>query len=254
MNRLLNKYNIPVPRYTSYPTVPFWEGDSWSVASWQSAVKEAFWVNARELSLYIHLPYCENLCTYCGCHKYITKNHGVEGPYIDSLLREWAIYTELFPCKPILKELHLGGGTPTFFDAAQLDRLISGIMKSCEVTEDISISVEGHPANTRKEHLETLHSLGARRLSLGIQDFDEGVQRTINRMQTREEVEHITDIARELGYTSVNYDLIYGLPRQSKETIGQTIATVNQLRPDRIAYYSYAPVPWMRPAQKPFEQ
>ncbi|MEM9327546.1 MAG: oxygen-independent coproporphyrinogen III oxidase [Bacteroidota bacterium] len=253
MKDLLNKYNVPAPRYTSYPTVPLWDTAAWSQQAWQKRVTEAFWINGRELSLYIHLPYCENLCTYCGCHKYITKNHSVEAPYISTVLQEWQMYLDLMPGKPILKELHLGGGTPTFFSPQELGRLVAGILKDCETQSDTSISLEGHPSNTTVEHLQTLYDLGARRLSLGIQDFDPKVQQTIHRLQSKEEVAHITQQARKMGYTSINYDLIYGLPRQSAATIAATIEAVGHLAPDRIAYYSYAHVPWMRPAQKSYE-
>ncbi len=253
MQHLLKKYNVPAPRYTSYPTVPMWDETTWTIDGWKKALQEAFWVNSRELSLYIHLPYCEHLCTYCGCHKYITKNHSVEAPYIDAVLAEWKMYAELLGSKPVLKELHLGGGTPTFFQASELERLITGILEYCDTSDDTSISLEGHPSNTTSDHLRTLHDLGARRLSLGIQDFDKEVQRVIHRLQSQEEVEAIVKEARDLGYDSINFDLIYGLPLQSADTIARTVAIVKDLRPDRIAYYSYAHVPWMRPAQKSFE-
>ena len=171
---------------------------------------QAFWRIGREVSLYIHLPFCESLCTYCGCHTYITKNHTVELPYVEALLKEWQLYIALLPGKPILKEIHLGGGTPTFFAAEQLANLIKEIQSTCEITSDSHFSLEGHPRNTTREHLQMLGELGFDRLSLGIQDFDPEVQKTINRIQTFEQVKEVTDIARELGYTSINYDLIYG--------------------------------------------
>ena len=253
MKHLLQKYNVPAPRYTSYPTVPMWDINDWSGEQWADHVSEAFWVNGRELSLYVHLPYCESLCTYCGCHKRITKNHAVEAPYIDTVLREWEMYRSLMPGAPILKEIHLGGGTPTFFRPSELHRLLAGLIASGDPSADTTISFEAHPSNTTADHLGTLYELGARRLSLGIQDFDPIVQQTIHRLQSQREVEQITHLARSMGYTSVNYDLIYGLPRQSSSTIAKTIDIVNDLRPDRIAFYSYAHVPWMKPAQKSYE-
>jgi len=254
MKRLFEKYNVPAPRYTSYPTVPYWETRGFSLDKWKDSMIQAFWKNGREVSLYIHLPFCESLCTYCGCHTYITKNHSVELPYIEALLKEWQLYVELLPAQPILKEIHLGGGTPTFFAPDQLASLIAQIQATCEIPVDKHFSLEGHPRNTTGEHLELLRTLGFDRLSLGIQDFDPEVQKTINRIQTFDQVREVTLMARELGYSSVNYDLIYGLPKQSEATIESTFEKVVELDPDRIAFYSYAHVPSMKPAQKSFEQ
>ncbi len=250
---LLNKYNVPAPRYTSYPTVPYWEAKSFDLESWKTSMIRTFWRNGREISLYIHLPYCESLCTYCGCHTYITKNHGVELPYVEALSQEWQLYLEHLPAKPILKEVHLGGGTPTFFDPQTLKSLLSKIIDTCEVPEDAQFSLEGHPRNTTEDHLTALHELGFDRLSLGIQDFDKQVQKTINRIQDFEQVQSVTTKARQIGYRSINYDLIYGLPYQTSDTIRDTFEKVTALNPDRIAFYSYAHVPTMKPAQKSFE-
>lgn len=252
--QLIQKYDVPAPRYTSYPTVPYWESKTFSIGGWKQAVTDAFWKNGKELSLYIHLPFCESLCLYCGCHTYITKNHDVETSYINYVLKEWQMYCDMLPGKPVLKELHLGGGTPTFFQSQNLQKLIEGIFAKCQVDkEDISLSFEGHPANTKKEHLEALAGLGFSRISLGIQDFDPKVQKAINRIQTLEQVAQVTNEARALGFTSINYDLIYGLPHQTLDTISDTIDKIRILKPDRIAFYSYAHVPNMKPAQKSFE-
>ncbi len=252
---LLQKYNVPGPRYTSYPTVPYWEEDKFQLNDWKKAVKKAFDIsNQKEgISLYLHLPFCERLCTYCGCNTRITVNHAVEDPYIEALLAEWDLYLDLLGEKPRLRELHLGGGTPTFFQPENLQKLLTGILDKVEICEDANFSFEAHPHNTSPEHLQTLYALGFRRLSLGIQDFDAEVQMAINRLQSFEEVQEITLLARKIGYTSVNFDLIYGLPKQSEKTIKDTFEKVNTLRPDRIAFYSYAHVPWLRPAQKSFE-
>jgi len=253
---LLQKYNVPGPRYTSYPTVPYWEEDNFTLDAWKASVKTAFEKsNPKEgISLYLHLPFCERLCTYCGCNTRITINHEVEKSYIEALLKEWDLYLELFGEKPCLRELHLGGGTPTFFDAQNLHKLLSSIFEKSIVCEDAHFSFEAHPHNTTPQHLKTLFDLGFRRISLGIQDFDAEVQKTINRIQTFEEVKEITTLARKIGYTSVNFDLIYGLPKQTQHTIQDTFEKVNLLKPDRIAFYSYAHVPWLRPAQKSLEQ
>nr|WP_026999783.1 oxygen-independent coproporphyrinogen III oxidase [Eisenibacter elegans] len=251
---LLRKYNKPVPRYTSYPTVPYWDNAP-SAYQWQDMVADAFaQSNARKgIALYIHLPFCESLCTYCGCNTRITVNHHVEIPYIQDLLSEWALYNECFDAQPIIRELHLGGGTPTFFNPANLQRLIEGILKHSVLAEDAVLSFEAHPHNTTQAHLDTLYALGFRRISIGVQDFDTKVQCAINRIQTRDEVAALSQKARLTGFDSVNYDLIYGLPMQTETSVSQTIQQVLQDRPDRIAFYSYAHIPWRKPAQKSFE-
>lgn len=252
---LIDKYNVPGPRYTSYPTVPFWE-NSPSADQWKELVKSSFELhNAKDgISIYIHLPYCESLCTFCGCTTRITINHGVEDPYIDALLKEWSLYLDLFDEKPIIKEVHLGGGTPTFFSPRNLSRLINGIKEKSVFADSIDLGFEANPRTTSKDHLEVMHSLGFKRLSLGIQDFDPLVQKTINRVQSFSLVKQVTDWARKIGYTSVNFDLVYGLPHQTASSIENTIDLVNLLRPDRIAYYSYAHVPWVKPGQRSFTE
>lgn len=252
---LIKKYNVAAPRYTSYPTVPYWDVADWDQQQWFNSVRKSYNESSDNgISLYIHLPFCENLCTYCGCTTRITKNHQVEGPYIDALLTEWKMYYRVLGGKPRIREIHLGGGTPTFFSPENLLRLINGIRQNALVLPDADLSFEGHPANTTPEHLKTLFESGFRRVSLGIQDFDPLVQEIINRRQTVEQVENVTSAARKLGYTSVNYDLIYGLPLQTLNSIRDTMAEVIKLRPDRIAYYSYAHVPWMKPGQRSFSE
>lgn len=242
---LLQKYNVAAPRYTSYPTVPYWNKTTFSEEGWQSSLQATF-ANSKEISLYIHLPFCESMCTYCGCNKHITVNHGYEQPYIDTVLKEWAMYVHLLGEKPVIRELHLGGGTPTFFQPQNLKLLLEGIYKDAIIPENASFSFEGHPNNTTKEHLETLHDLGFRRMSLGIQDFDPTVQHIINRPQPYEVVERVVKEAREIGYNSINFDLIYGLPLQTQQSIRNTVSQVMQLLPERISFYSYAHVPWIK--------
>lgn len=253
---LLRKYNVQAPRYTSYPTVPFWDEVPPSEAIWKQKVKEAFAAtNGPEgISLYIHLPYCESLCTYCGCNTRITVNHSVEQPYITSLLAEWQMYLDLFAEKPRIREIHLGGGTPTFFSPHNLERLINGILDPCEVVPDHAFSFEGHPNNTTYEHLKALFDLGFRRVSYGIQDFDPKVQDIINRIQPAENVQRVTEWAREIGYESINFDLVYGLPLQTRASIIKTMHQIRAMRPDRIAFYSYAHVPWIKPGQRKFTE
>src|SRR5690606_874746 len=251
---LLRKYNVPVPRYTSYPTVPLWENNL-NIKKWAELVKKAYgdYGEKEGISLYIHLPYCENLCTYCGCNKRITKNHSVELPYVQAVLNEWQLYLALLPSQPKLVSIHLGGGTPTFFSPEVLTDLITTIRSSTEVLPQAEFSFEGHPNNTTQAHLEALHSVGFRRVSYGVQDFDEKVQKTIHRIQPFAKVKEATDNARKAGYGSINFDLIYGLPHQNLQTIEHTFHQVNDLKPDRIAFYSYAHVPSAFPAQKSFE-
>ncbi len=251
--QLLEKYNIPAPRYTSYPTVPYWQEEPPPSDVWKGRVFQAFQKD-RGISLYVHLPFCESLCTYCGCNKRITRNHGVEQPYVDTLLREWALYTELLPARPVLRELHLGGGTPTFFSPKELERLILGILGTCELPETYHFSFEAHPSNTSFAHLAKLFKLGFRRLSIGIQDVDDDILRVINRRQTLAEVDRVFSWARKLGYESINADLIYGLPLQGSEQVHRTMDCIAEWRPERIAFYSYAHVPWIKPSQRAYSE
>ncbi|MBF8149379.1 oxygen-independent coproporphyrinogen III oxidase [Winogradskyella sp. F6397] len=245
---LITKYNVAGPRYTSYPTVPYWNLESFSLANWKASLQRAFKEsNATEgLSLYIHLPFCESLCTFCGCHKRITKRHSVESPYIQAVLKEWSLYLALLETKPIIKELHLGGGTPTFFSAENLNILISGLLENAELAEGYEFSFEGHPNNTTEAHLQTLYDLGFRRVSYGVQDYNLSIQKAINRIQPFENVKRATDLARNIGYTSVGHDIIFGLPFQTEADVIETIEKTKALMPDRIAFYSYAHVPWIK--------
>lgn len=256
MNMLIEKYHVAAPRYTSYPTVPYWNEEDFDAKKWSEAIVSAFNVSNDQdgISLYVHLPFCEDLCTYCGCNTRITKNHAVEKPYIDALLKEWRLYLDLFKEKPLIRELHLGGGTPTFFSPRNLDFLIRGLLSEVLLHEEAEFSFEAHPANTTEAHLFTLSRLGFKRLSLGIQDFDPIVQIAINRLQSVEQVDAITDLARQNGYNSINYDLIYGLPNQTFSGLANTIQEVLRLRPDRIAFYSYAHVPWIKPGQRRYTE
>ena len=248
MCNLIQKYNIPGPRYTSYPTVPFWDIHSFSGKKWEATVKKSFSEsNVREgISLYIHLPFCESMCTFCGCHKRITKRHDVEVPYINTLLKEWSLYLELFDGRPVIKELHLGGGTPTFFSPENLKMLINGLFRKADRADGYEFSFEGHPNNTTNEHLQALYDVGFRRVSFGVQDYNETVQKAIHRVQSFENVKNVTDWAREIGYTSIGHDIIFGLPHQTLEHVLETIAKTKSLMPDRLAFYSYAHVPWLK--------
>ncbi|MFY8181091.1 MAG: oxygen-independent coproporphyrinogen III oxidase [Flavobacterium sp.] len=245
---LIQKYNVPGPRYTSYPTVPYWEENLFSLEQWKSTFIKSFnESNASEgISLYIHLPFCESMCTFCGCNKRITKNHEVENPYILAVLKEWNLYCDLLPNKPIIKEIHLGGGTPTFFSPENLETLINGIFTRAIKAKEHEFSFEGHPNNTTRRHLQSLYDLGFRRVSFGVQDYSSKVQTAIHRIQPFHNVAKVTFWAKEIGYTSIGHDLIFGLPFQTLNDVIDTIDKTKSLSPDRLAFYSYAHVPWIK--------
>lgn len=247
-SKLVNKYNVPGPRYTSYPTVPYWNDKTFSKNRWLQTVFTSFQESndSEGISLYIHLPFCESLCTFCGCNKRITKRHEVESPYIAYVLKEWDLYCENFETKPIIKELHLGGGTPTFFSPENLEYLLKGIFNKAEIANDQEFSFEGHPNNTTRAHLQSLYNLGFTRVSFGVQDYNADVQKAIHRIQPFANVKTVTEIAREIGYTSIGHDIIFGLPLQSIAHVKETIEKTKLLKPDRIAFYSYAHVPWIK--------
>ena len=247
-NSLLQKYNVPGPRYTSYPTVPYWNETDFNYEIWIETLKKSFVESntCEGISLYIHLPFCESLCTFCGCNKRITKNHTVENPYIEAVLKEWDLYCAILEEKPIIKEIHLGGGTPTFFSPQSLENLINGIFSKAEKAPNYEFSFEGHPNNTTREHLQKLYNLGFRRVSFGVQDYSEKVQKAIHREQPFHNVAKVTFWAREIGYTSIGHDIIFGLPFQEVEDVIDTIEKTKSLQPDRLAFYSYAHVPWIK--------
>jgi oxygen-independent coproporphyrinogen-3 oxidase len=247
---LLRRYNVQGPRYTSYPTAPMWK-EELTAADYGRALEES---GARPspapLSLYFHLPFCERLCYFCGCTVVITgTDHAPEHPYLDVLEREidWvAARTGLG--RPAV-QLHWGGGTPTYFPPALLERLARRIFDRFPLAPDAEIGVEVDPRVTTREHLSTLARLGFNRLSMGVQDFDPRVQAAINRIQPYAATRRLVEDARDLGFPSVNMDLIYGLPFQTPETFSATIDRVLEIGPDRLAVYSYANVPWMKKHQ-----
>lgn len=246
--QIIDKYNIPGPRYTSYPTVPFWKNDSLNENDWFKTIhKNAQHFDSNEISIYVHLPFCESLCTFCGCHKRITKNHAVEVPYIDSVIKEWELYLQKLPFTPLIRELHFGGGTPTFFAADELIRLVQNIFQADEIDPQfVELSFEAHPNNTSDEQLTKLFQFGFRRLSLGIQDYSPTVQQAIHRIQPFEQVEKVHSSARNIGYKSISHDLVFGLPKQTLNDIKDTVTKTLLLKPDRISLYSYAHVPWIK--------
>jgi oxygen-independent coproporphyrinogen-3 oxidase len=254
VNDLFAKYDVPAPRYTSYPTVPFWS-DMPTTEQWLNELEKAFDDELANWSLYFHLPFCESLCTFCACNTVITRNHGREEGYKELLLKEWSYYLDRIPKlreRPLLG-VHLGGGTPTFFAPENLRQILKPILSKTQIDQErFEASVEVHPGHTTREHLVTLRELGFTRISIGVQDFDPEVQRIVNRNQPYEVTKTCTDMARELGFASVNYDLIYGLPKQTLNRFAESIDKTIDLRPDRIALYSFALVPWIKPAQRSY--
>ena len=251
---LLSTYDIPTPRYTSYPTVPYWNFAGLGDKKWLQSVINTFKSENGELCIYIHLPFCESLCTFCACNKRITKNHHVEKSYIDAVLKEWKMYRDILPGVPKIKEIHLGGGTPTFFSADNLVYLITNIVKDAVIKDEHEFSIEIHPNSATEEHLEKLSAIGFNRLSMGVQDFDPYIQFAINRNQSYERTKEVFDWARKYNFKSVNIDLIYGLPHQTVKSVENSIALVKKLMPDRIAFYSYAHVPWKNKAQRRYTE
>ncbi len=245
---LIQKYNVPGPRYTSYPTVPYWDENSFEAGAWQQSAHRSFNESndSQGISLYIHLPFCESLCTFCGCNKRITKNHEVEMPYIRAILKEWQLYCAIFEKRPRIKEIHLGGGTPTFFSPQNLQTLITGIFAIADKCTDYEFSFEGHPNNTTDEHLKTLYELGFRRASFGVQDYDPVIQKAIHRVQPFENVKRVHNWTKAIGFESISHDLVFGLPKQTVASVADTINKTILLKPDRLAFYSYAHVPWLK--------
>lgn len=254
LEALLSKYDVPAPRYTSYPTVPYWNSTP-TQEQWLGHIQQSLDTDNAAWSMYIHVPYCESLCTFCGCNNIITKDHKREEPYSEMVLKEWNTYLEKIPQlkTKTLKHLHLGGGTPTFLSAETLHAMLSPILQNTTHDHDFEASIEVDPRRTNLKQLETLRKLGFNRISLGVQDFNPEVQRLVNRIQPFEITAQITKWARDLGYTSVNFDLIYGLAKQTPESIRDTAYRTVELRPDRIALYSFALVPWIKPQQRLFK-
>lgn len=255
MKSLLKKYDVPAPRYTSYPTVPYWSTTP-DKERWLGDIRKALQKANASWSLYLHIPYCESLCTFCGCNTTITRNHRKEKPYIDLLLREFELYwsqipeLKTTPCR----QIHLGGGTPTFLSAEHLQELIQGLKS--HMTWDAAHfegAIEVDPRRTTREQLEVLFKNGVDRISLGVQDFNPEVQRLVNRHQPFEITQQLTRWGREIGFRSINFDLIYGLAKQTADSFRKTAELTIQLRPDRIALYSFALVPWIKPAQRLFK-
>lgn len=241
-------YDVPGPRYTSYPTAPEWS-DGFGPGDYARALTRAG-AERAPLSLYVHIPFCWSMCSYCGCNVIVTRNPARADAYLDLLELEVARVAERLGARRDVAQLHLGGGTPTFLDPGQLVRLFGILERHFTLTADAEATVEINPAVTHRDHIETLHRLGINRLSFGVQDFDPQVQQSIGRVQTFEETRAMLDLARGLGYQSVNFDLIYGLPHQTPRSWARTLDRVIELAPDRLAIYGFAYVPGFKPHQR----
>jgi len=249
---LVKKYNVAGPRYTSYPPATKFT----DALKWPELAERILENNQgeRDLSLYFHIPFCETLCWYCGCTTVITLNHGQGNAYLDYLEKEISRMSTLISQRRKVVQLHFGGGSPTFLHPDEIRRLGDIIHKHFKFAEGYEAGVEIDPRRLTRDHIVALQEIGFNRASLGIQDFDPKVQEAVHRIQPREMTEQVLGWVRELGFSSINFDLIYGLPHQTVESFGRTLDSVLSLQPDRLAVFSYAHVPWVKPAQKILEQ
>ena len=244
-SELLTRFDVPGPRYTSYPTADRFV-EAFSQADLRQALefrKQGVGPKNGPLSIYVHIPFCESLCYYCACNKIITKHHDKAAPYLSYLTREVGLYTAAMGMGQSVSQLHLGGGTPTFLSDDELGELMAMLKRSFSLTAGGEYSVEVDPRTVNEERLTFLFELGFNRLSFGVQDFDSEVQKAVHRIQPASQVFALVASARKIGFESINIDLIYGLPRQTPESFDRTLAQVNELRPDRIALYAYAHLP-----------
>ncbi|MBI3949267.1 MAG: oxygen-independent coproporphyrinogen III oxidase [Acidobacteria bacterium] len=250
---LLNKYNVPGPRYTSYPTAPEWS-DDFGPADFERALVEINATSTKPISLYFHLPYCESLCLFCGCNVVISKRKQVALPYLEHLKQEIErVSQRVSPERPVV-QLHWGGGTPTYLSPAQIEDLYGFITDHFTFAPDAEIGIEVDPRVTTEEQIRLLRRRGFNRLSMGVQDFNPLVQKTVHRIQPYEMTKALVDLGREEKFESINIDLIYGLAHQTPESFADSVEKVITINPDRIAMYSYAHVPWLKKQQKSFER
>jgi oxygen-independent coproporphyrinogen-3 oxidase len=246
----LRRYDRPGPRYTSYPTAPVWQ-ESFGRVEFEAAMAEAD-ARATPVSLYLHIPFCQSLCLFCACNVVIEKDHGAPVPYLAALRREIETFAKFVSRRRPVVQLHWGGGTPTYLTPEQIEDLFAWTRERFHLAADAEIGIEVDPRVTTEAHLETLARLGFNRLSMGVQDFNPVVQQTVHRIQPYEMTRATVDAARALGFSSINIDLIYGLPHQTAESFRATVDRLLTLAPDRIAVFSYAHVPWLKKQQGSF--
>ena len=247
---LIERYDQRMPRYTSYPAAPVWN-DAFGEDEFRAELAR---IAGSDVSIYVHVPFCERLCSFCACNRTITQDHGVAAPYLEALGREAAMLRDALPRKAQSVQLAIGGGSPNFLSADQLERLAAIVAENFPPAEGSERSIELDPRNTSLEQISALARSGFNRVSLGVQDMSPKVQKAINRIQSREQIESLVDAARGHGMRSINFDLIYGLPYQTVASFEETLEQVVDLRPDRIALYSYAHVTWISKAQRGFER
>jgi oxygen-independent coproporphyrinogen-3 oxidase len=247
--QLLARYDRPGPRYTSYPTAVEFSGD-FTEADYRARLADADALGDQPLSLYVHLPFCDERCLFCGCTSIVTKHKDIADTYLDHVLQEIDLLAAALPRRRKLSQLHWGGGTPTFHPPADLERLFATLARHFEFTPDAEIAIEIDPRITSHEHIRCLRRLGFNRLSLGVQDFTPEVQEAVHRVQSRELTQRLVDDARAEGFSSVNLDLIFGLPYQTLEGFRGTLEQVVAMRPERVAVYSFAYIPWMKGHQR----
>jgi oxygen-independent coproporphyrinogen III oxidase len=244
---LLRRLDVNGPRYTSYPTadrfVEAFGHEQYRRALWQRGHGAASVGGAAPMSVYVHVPFCESVCYYCACNKVITKHHERAGEYLDALDREIELHVAQLGPAQVVSQVHLGGGSPTFLDDNEIERLMAALRHSFRFSDQAEVSIEVDPRTVTGQRLRHLHQLGFNRLSFGVQDFDPAVQQAVHRVQSFESVATLMAEARALGFESTNVDLIYGLPRQTPASLERTIRQVAELRPDRIALYGYAHLP-----------
>lgn len=250
---LIARHDRPGPRYTSYPTAVEFDGGM-TAARYEERLAEADRHAGEPLSLYLHLPFCEHRCLYCGCHVIISPHHEKAKPYLELLKREMDLVAERLPHRRALAQLHLGGGTPTYHSPAELAGLLGHLFGRFQPAAGSELAVEVDPRVTTPEHIEVLADLGFNRISFGVQDFTPEVQRAVERVQSVEETAALVELARARGFSGINVDLIYGLPRQTPEGFEKSVEAVIALGADRAAVYSFAFVPWVRGHQKGIEE
>jgi oxygen-independent coproporphyrinogen III oxidase len=246
----LARYNRPGPRYTSYPTAPVWN-DSFGPTDHEKVLEQAE-AAQTPVSLYMHIPFCESLCLFCACNVVIQKNKSVAPPYLDVLKREMERVSRSVSKKRPVVQFHWGGGTPTYLSPEQIEDLFGFTRAHFAFAPGSEMGIEVDPRVTSRRHLETIRKMGFNRLSMGIQDFQPEVQKAVHRIQPYEMTRELLLTARELGFDSINVDLIYGLPYQTAQTFAHTVEQIIGLAPDRIALFSYAHVPWLKKQQGSF--
>jgi oxygen-independent coproporphyrinogen-3 oxidase len=246
----VNRYNRPGPRYTSYPTAPVWT-DSYGPADFESAMRSAE-LKKSPVSLYMHLPFCESLCLFCACNVIIRKDKSGTPPYLGILKKEIDHIASRVSRDREVTQFHWGGGTPTYLSPEQIEDLFTYTRARFSFASDAEIGIEVDPRVTSSAHMEVIRKMGFNRLSMGIQDFKPEVQKAVHRIQSYEVTRDLIANARQLGFDSINVDLIYGLPHQTGESFAHTVEQIVSLSPDRIAMFSYAHVPWLKKQQGSF--